>query len=210
MRRHLTLFSALMLCLALCAFAFGQSGRKQKKADPQPPVQGVNQPETRVQPEPQVDPEAKPEKEKERGPTIMIATGWPDVQIPNFYADVSREACLRELRDVLKSSVELREARNQHRGDAIKAAKEDERTYVVWMELVVDNFASTSGGVDLRYTIFEPKTGRVAGSGSGFPRQPSGMSMPPVGASRAQVYLDWMGRDVAQQVMGRLKLRSGY
>jgi len=210
MRHRRSLFFAVALCALLLSAGFAQSGRKQKKPEPQPPVQGVNQPDARVQPEPQAEPEKDRAKEKERGPTIMIATGWGEIEIPNYYTDVAREACLREFRDVLKGTVELREARNQHRGDAIKAAKEDERTYVVWMELVVDRFASTSGGVDLRYTIFEPKTGRVAGSGSGYPRQPSGMSVPPIGASRAQVYLDWMGRDVAQQVMGRLKLRSGY
>lgn len=206
MRRRLVFICAVSLCAVLCALAFGQSGRKQKKPDPQPPVQGVNQPDARVQPEPEAEPEKNKEKEKEKGPVIMVATGWGEIEIPNYYTDTAREACLREFRDVLKGSVELREARNQHRGDAIKTAKEDDRTYVVWMELVVDRFASSSGGVDLRYTIFEPKTGRVAGSGSGYPRQSSGRSVPPIGASRAQVYLDWMGRDVAQQVISRLKL----
>jgi hypothetical protein len=68
---------------------------------------------------------------------------------------------------------------------------------------------ASNTGVDLRYTVFEPKTGKVVGTGSGYPSQPSGrMPVPPIGASRDQIYLEWMGRDVARQVMKRLNLRS--
>jgi hypothetical protein len=207
MRRNLNLiFVLLTFALLLGAMAHAQSGRKQKKADPQPPVQGVNRPELRTQPEPEVEVE-KP-KEKEKGPGLMIATGMGDIDVPLYYTDIAREACLRELRDELKTA-DLREARNQSRGEAMKTAKDDDRTYVVWMEVLYDRFGSVnSTGVDLRYTVFEPKTGKIAASGSGYPTQPTrGVPIPPIGASRAQVYLDWMGRDVAQQVIRRLGLR---
>ncbi|MFN7828632.1 MAG: hypothetical protein ACK5RR_11750, partial [Acidobacteriota bacterium] len=46
----------------------GQSGRRQKRAESQPPVQGVNQPEARTQPEPTITPEE--ERPKEQGPGI--------------------------------------------------------------------------------------------------------------------------------------------
>jgi hypothetical protein len=71
------------------------------------------------------------------------------------------------------------------------------------MDLEPDRFGN--GNVDLRYTIFEPKTGKVAGMGSGYPVQPTTrIPVPPIGASRDQIYIDWAGRDVARQVMKKL------
>jgi len=207
MRHNLKFAAAVAACvLLLGALALAQSGRKQKKAENQPPPQGVNQPETRTVAEPEIAPE-KP-KEKEKGPAIMVSTALTDIEIPGFYADVAREGCFNELRRELKA-VELQQERNQHRSDAIKAAKENEKMYVVYIELTYDRMgAGSMNGLDIRYTIFEPKTARVAGTGAGYPRQPNTGGAPPVGASRDQVYVDWAGRDIAQQVIKRLNLRS--
>jgi hypothetical protein len=204
MGHKLKLFLILSFCLlAVSAVVVGQSGRRQKKAEKQPPIQGVNQPEARVEPAPQVVPEKPKDKEPER--SIMIASAMPDMMLPLFYADIAREACLKEMRSTLKS-IDLREGSNQTRSDAIKVAK-DTGAYVVHMEFQPDQLGGSRSNVELRYTIFEPKTGKVAGSGSGYPAQPSGgLPLPPVGASREQVYLEWMGRDVARQVMKRLNL----
>ncbi len=205
MRLNLKLTIASVICLAaLFILVSAQSGRKQKKAEPQPQVQGVNRPETRVQPEPEIT----PEKPKEKGPqrTIMVMTSMPDLSIPLYYTDIARQGCLSEFRDALKT-LDLRESRNQTRSDAIKTAKEDDGTYVVLIDMEYDRLGGSTTGVDLRYTIFEPKTAKVAGTGSGYPTQPSGrMPSPPIGASRDQVYLEWMGRVVARQVMKRLGL----
>jgi hypothetical protein len=202
MAQKLKLFLTLFICiLAVQALVAGQSGRK-KKTERLPPVQGVNQPDARVEPAPQVAPEKPAEKEPER--TIMVASAMPDLNLPIFYADIARDGCLKELRTL--KSVNLREGSNQTRSDAIKVAK-DTGAYVVFMELEPDQLGGTMSNVDLRYTIFEPKTAKVAGTGSGYPSQPSGgLPLPPVGASREQVYLDLMGRDVARQVMKRLNL----
>jgi len=198
---------AVLACLMIFSLlGVAQSGRKQKKAEEQPPVQGVNQPEARTVPEPEAAPD-KP-KEKEKGPVVLVSTALPDIEIPMYYTDTAREGCVSELRREVKG-IELHQERNQHRGDAIKAAKDDDRTYVVYIELIYDRLgAGSMNGLDMRYTIFEPKTAKVLGVGSGYPRQPSGMGAPPIGATRDQVYVDWAGRDVAQQVIKRLNLRS--
>jgi hypothetical protein len=128
-----------------------------------------------------------------------------DISIPSFYVDVAREGCLRELRQV--RTLELRDARNQTRSDAIKAAKENDRTPVVFMELELDRLGNS--GFDLRYTIFEPKTAKVIGTGSGYPVQPTGrLPVPPIGASRSEVMVEWAGRDVGRQVLKKLRLRE--
>lgn len=184
----------------------GQSGRRQKRAETQPPVQGVNQPEARTQPEPVVPPEA--ERPKEQGPGILVMTGMTDAMVPMFFADIARQGAITEFRQILQAAHDIREARNQNRSDAIRAAKDDDKYYVLWLEVELDRMGTSMMGVDLRYTIYEPKTARVVGVGSGFPTQPSsGTGIPPIGASRQQVYLDWAGRDVARQVVKRLGWR---
>jgi hypothetical protein len=203
MRRNLKPILAALCCLlALGVIAAGQSGRKQKKADPQPPVQGVNQPEARTLPEPEVPPD-KP-KEKDPGRSVLVSTAMADIGISSFYPDASRRGCIDQLRDALHT-VQISEERNQHRSDAIKYAKEGDKTYVIYMEFLVDQMASSSYGFELRYTVFEPKTAKIVATGYGYPQQPSGpISMPPMGGTRTDLYADWAGRDVARQVMKRL------
>jgi len=206
MRRNLNPISAALICLlTLAAFATitsGQSGRKQKKADPQPPIQGVNQPEARTAPEPEVTPD-KP-KEKEPGRSVLVSTALADIGVSSFYPDAARRGCMEELRRAMRT-VQVSEDRNQHRSDAIKIAKESDKTYVVWMEFEVDRMGTSRYGFELRYTVFEPKTAKVVGTGYGYPQQPTGpLSLPPIGAGSADVYADWAGRDVARQVMKRL------
>jgi len=206
MLRNLKPIFATLVCLltlaAMVAITSGQSGRKQKKAEPQPPVQGVNQPEARTVPEPEVTPD-KP-KEKDPGRSVMVSTSMADIGISSFYPDAARRGCIDELRNALRA-IQISEERNQHRSDAIKYAKDGDRTYVVWMEFEVDRMGTSRYGFDLRYTVFEPKTAKVVSSGYGYPQQPSGpISLPPIGTGSADIYADWAGRDVARQVMKRL------
>jgi hypothetical protein len=205
MRRNLKpVFAALICLFTLAAFATltsGQSGRKQKKAEPQPPIQGVNQPESRTVPEPEVSPDKA--KEKDPGRAVLVSTAMADFGISSFYPDAARRGCMEEFRDAMRT-IKLSEERDQHRGDAIKAAKDSDR-YVVWMEFQADQMGTSRYGFELRYTVFEPKTAKVVGTGYGIPQQQTGpISLPPIGSGRTDVYADWAGRDVARQVMKRL------
>jgi hypothetical protein len=203
MRRNLKpIFAALICLLALGALASGQSGRKQKKVEAQPPVQGVNQPDARTVPEPEVAPEKQKEKEPER--SVLVSTALPDIGISSYYPDASRRGCMEQLRKDLRV-IQISEERNQHRGDAIKYAKDGDKTYVIYMEFEADRMGTSNYGFELRYTVYEPKTAKIVASGYGYPQQPTGpISLPPMGGSRVDVYADWAGRDVARQVMKRL------
>jgi hypothetical protein len=205
MRRNLKPVFAALICLCtLAAFATltsGQSGRKQKKSEPQPPVQGVNQPESRTVPEPEVSPDKA--KEKDPGRSVLVSTAMADIGISSFYPDAARRGCMEEFHDAMRM-IKISEERDQHRSDAIKAAKDSDR-YVVWMEFQVDQMGTSRYGFELRYTVFEPKTAKVVGTGYGVPQQQTGpLSLPPIGSGRTDVYADWAGRDVARQVMKRL------
>jgi hypothetical protein len=186
--------------------AFGQSGRKQKKSTPEPPVQGVSQPQTTEKAEP--EPAAK---SKEKGTAILVATAMPEIGISVTMTHIAREACISELRRI--PTLEVREARDQNRVDAINAAKRDDRTAVVFMEFRTQAFASSSPSqweLELLYTLFEPKTGKVIGSGVGYPVTPNDrLPAPPIGVRREERLVELAAREVARQVLKKLNLRSG-
>jgi hypothetical protein len=212
-------FLKLMFILSLClivtsALAMAQSGRKQKKSVPEPPPQGVKAPEEKPeQPAPghsDSDAPQADDKEKEKAPALrfLVGSAMPEnFNVPMMYADIAREGCQRELRT--NPAVIVSAQSNMTRGEAINAAKKDDKTYVVWIELVVDQFtANTYEGFDLRFALFEPKTGKVLATGSGYPQAQTGRTpLPPIGASRAEVRLELAGRDVGRRVLARLNVQ---
>jgi hypothetical protein len=182
------------------AVAIAQSGRKAKKADPQPPVQGVNQPEARTVPEP----EAPPEKPKVAGPGVVIASDVVDLDTPIFFVSIARQACAAEMRDA-RFNGDIREAVDKNRVDAIKIAKDD-NVYVVHLELRNNVYAPRTSSYsrynfELRYTLFEPKTGKILNSGPGYPSQGRMGRSGPIGYDYDQRQVELMGRDVGQRVL---------
>ena len=191
--------------IALTATAvYGQSGRKSKKADQQPAIQGVNQPDTRVVPEP----EAQAAKPKEKPLTILIASDMADIMGASFYADIARQACVAELRE--NRALDIQEQKDANRAEASKRAKQDE-IFVVHLELRTSAFASSGAGssFDLLFTIYEPKTGKVAGSGSGYPSQGGArMPIPSGGYGYEQRNVEMMGRDAGRKALKMIREKA--
>jgi hypothetical protein len=212
MRRYLHFLLAACFCwLLLGNSAAAQSGRKQKKADPMPPVQGVNQPEARTQQEATVSPEdSEKPKAEELKTRFQVMSEMGDMGIPTYFNDTVRAACVHELKRVVRGLPANDSGGNKNRKDAMDVAKNNDNIYVVLFELQVDRMGMSSSGVELRYTVYEPKTGKQVAFGTGMAVQPSGYPQPPIGATREQVQLEWMARDAAQQIVSRLKLRTGY
>ena len=195
------------LILALCLFAlvlpagFAQSGRKQKKGADQPPVQGVPKPTKTPEPPvsdvPEPDPEKEKAKEKERASAkgIILGTDWADMNVGSGVSDYVRNACLAELRRVVRG-LEVRASTNLNRGDAVKGAKNEDRFYTVLME-----FSTMMSQLEVRYTIYEPKTAKVLGMGSALIQTDSS-------GRSSYYYYERAGRDVARQIISRLDLRS--
>jgi len=200
------LFSVVLIVLMAISSAnvFGQSGRKSKKAESQPAIQGVNQPDTRVVPEPEVQ-AAKP---KEKPLTILIASDLADIMGATFYADIARQACVAELRE--NRALDIQEQKDANRAEASKRAKQDE-IFVVHLELRTNSMGSSGGGssFDLLFTIFEPKTGKVAGSGSGYPSQGGArMPIPSGGYGYEQRNVEMMGRDAARKAVRMIREKA--
>lgn len=211
MRRHLQVIFAVCFCLLLVSSGFAQSGRKQKKADPLPPVQGVNQPEARTQQESTVAPEDNDKSKAEELKTrFQVMSEMGDIGIPSYFSDTIRAACAHELKRQVRGLPASDSGGNKNRKDAMDVAKNNDNVYVVLFDLQIDRMGTTSNGLELRYTVFEPKTGKQVIFGTGMPVPPNGTPQPPIGATRDQVQLEWAARDAAQQIVSRLKLRGGY
>lgn len=223
--RQISRWFILCLCLlaALLDDAAAQSGRKQKKAEPQPPVQGTNQPDKRVQNndfgDAATSSSTDPEPEEKNGQKklealkkhLIVMSSMPDMNVSLYFADIARQGCSNELRRIV-TTLQVSEQSNQNRSDALKAAKEADDTYVVLLEIESMSGMGAINGMDLRFTLFEPKTGKQMAFGNGYPNPPSrgGAQMPPMGANNTALRMDWAARDVAYQIVSKLKLRPGF
>ena len=185
--------------------ALAQSGRKQKRPDAQPPVQGVNQPDARVVPEPTAE---APPPPKVAGPAVLVASELSDLGVSSVYVNVARQACVAELQ--ASHSVEVQEARDQNRADATKRAKEGE-VFVILLELRIDSMSSSNSrySFELRYSIYEPKTGKLINTGAGYPTAPDMRSpAPPVAYDYDQRQVELQGRDAGRKALKFVMERS--
>lgn len=200
--KRISLFAALIgFALIIAINVSAQSGRKQKKTETQPPPQGVNQPETRVIPEPTGVSENQP-KSKDKQISVLVASDLVDAFSSGYYIDNARQGCIAELRDQSRT-LDIREARDTNRAQAAKRAKEDE-IFVIHLELRSSGMASStvSGSFDLMFTVYQPKTGKIAGTGSGYPAQGGArMPIPAGGYGYDQRALELMGRDAANKAL---------
>lgn len=106
-------------------------------------------------------------------------------------SDYVRSACRAEMMKLVRG-LEVRDNNQMSRSDAIKIAKEEEKFYPVALE-----FEQFAGRPEIRYTIFEPKTGKITGTGS-VPIYPD-----PTGNYSYYSY-QRAARDLARQILGRI------
>ena len=156
--------SAVCLLIALTTLtAFGQSGRRGSKS---PPI-SVPTPEA-----PQ--PEKKPVVNDQ--PKLNLVVGMDRGNgfgtIPSYYYDSVIESCAARLNDSRRVQLEVVPG-EMTRGDAIKRAKGEQETYVVWLQLRVDTFNRTAGTnaddmIYIEYTLFEPTTAKIRMQGNSY------------------------------------------
>ena len=136
-----------------------QSGRRQKTPEPAAPI-----------PTPTPEPTPTPRAEQKE-PELIFLVGVDRSGAFNFYPDSFYDAvvtgCAAALRN---SSAGVDVSRDLPRGDAIKKAKNDTKTYVVVLELKAENMNGSSSNttydqIDVSYMVFAPGTAKVATSG---------------------------------------------
>lgn len=157
-RRKSPLLVFCLAVLAVCAVAAqAQSGRRKPPAPPAAPV---------PTPTPEPTPAPKPaEKENEIGFIIGADTFGTYEVLPLTYYDAAMRGCADRLRSGSSAHVTVAQD-NMSRGDAIKKAKGEAKTYVVLMKLVLDRmYAKSYDDLEVEFVVFKPQTGKVLTSG---------------------------------------------
>ena len=155
-------FALLLLLVAFCAVVSqAQSGRRQPKAPPAAPIPTPT-------PEPTPEPKA-PEKEPEIG--FIIGSdrfGNTTENYPISYYDAAMVGCADRLRTGSSADVSVSQT-NMSRGEAIKKAKGETKTYVVFIRLVLDQMTARSlDDLEIEFVVFSPQTAKVVINGRSY------------------------------------------
>jgi hypothetical protein len=192
--------------LAMCALAIAaQSGRRTRK------------PEAQSAPTPEATPTPKPaEKAK---PSVVFLVGL------DKYGDFSRIS-LSDYSGVLRSCAErLNESRSvkadtaqrdMGRADAIRQAKSEKETYVVWLQLRPNTVSARTGVYDdpynvyVEYTVFAPITGKQETSGNTYPEAYRRTTVRiPSSPTVGDYYLNQAARGAADRILDHFHVRTG-
>lgn len=149
-----------LLLIALCAItAQAQSGRRQPKPQPSAPVPTPT-------PEPTPEPETQ-QKEPEFG-FIIGADSFHADAFPMAYYDMVAHACAERLRSGSSARVDVAQS-GMNRGEAIKKAKAETKTYVVLLRLLLDQMTARSyDDLEIEFVVFAPQTAKVVTSGKAY------------------------------------------
>jgi len=154
--RRLTLLIAVLCASAIIAQA--QSGRRSTTTPTTPSVSGSK----------------TIEKAPAKAPRIHLLVGIenrsPFVNVPYYLSDTVMENCVARLAqsaDIIPNAI----GRGIDRPEAVRRAKAEKEAYVAWLQIesdTVDSGKQQKNGPDelyVRYTVFEPVTGKVRQSG---------------------------------------------
>ena len=152
---------AIIFLVAACALTVqAQSGRRQVKPEPAAPV-----------PSPTPEPTPTPKKEHKE-PELLFFLGADRDTFASFsysFYDAVLRGCADRLRSGSSAGVDVTD-RSFSRGEAIKKAKADSKTYVVLLTLKIDDPARSYDDLILMYDVFAPGTAKVVTTGRAYQR----------------------------------------
>lgn len=173
-----------ILLIVFCAVSVqAQSGRRQTKPTPAAPI-----------PTPTPEPTPVPKKE-DKEPQILFFVR-PDrfssyQGFPITFYDAVLRGCADRLRAASSATVDVSD-HDLSRGEAIKKAKSDDKTYVVLLTLKFDSMQNTSDDIQLEFVAFAPKTAKVVTTGRTYPND-----------RRIPVIVDRTGRGLYRELLLR-------
>jgi hypothetical protein len=151
---------AVLAVIAFCVWSVqAQSGRRHAKPAPAAPV-----------PTPTPEPTPTPKKaDKESELLFYIGADRNDSfsTIPFSYHDAAIRGCVERLRAGSSASVDVTN-KSFSRGEAIKKAKAETRSYVVLLTLKFDNMARSYDDLILEYLVLAPGTAKVVTTGRSY------------------------------------------
>jgi hypothetical protein len=206
MNRQLKL--ALLVSVAAIVFVTitqSQSGRRQTKPAPAAPV---------PTPTPEPTPVSKAETKSDLGFLVGIdrSDGFSNLPL-NFYSAVL-QSCADRLHHGSSAKVDTTD--HLTRADAIKKAKTEKTTYVVYLRFTSMSMRDySSAEADLEFIVYAPVTGKVATNGRSYQnanRKGPVVVQPPRGGSNT-IYQERLLRiaaeDAADRILKALHIVSG-
>jgi hypothetical protein len=205
-----TMFLSAVVALSLCLIGQAQSGRRLPSRTNPPPPPAKEEPPAQISQEPQ----------RALIP-MLLASGTSTVNTSTFYANIVIEHCAQRLKEALAFDVSVAPS-EINRKEASDRAKNEAKSYVLWIELEVDYRVGEDpvnvGVVEpdrlvVNYTVFTPGTGKVKTSGRVYQRPRTVMSTPiptptphPGTGVDLRHNLDGAGRETAERVMNALEV----
>jgi hypothetical protein len=192
----------------LCAFSVhAQSGRRQSKPPQVAPV-----------PTPTPEPTPKPKEETKTDVGFIVGIDQNDSfsYYPLSYYTTVLNACADRLKR--GSSAKVTTSEHMNRGEAIRAAKSEKTTYVVWLRfyaLNMNNQSTRDADIELEYTVFTPVTAKIATSGRSYQnaRRAGPVVVGPPGGSTSILYREALlkrtAEDAADRILKALHLAVG-
>jgi hypothetical protein len=212
MKRIKITFGIAFTCLMIlsCSFvAQAQSGRRQQRVEPAAPI-----------PTPTPEP-TLPTKSEKKEPDLILFVGADRngsfSSFPYSYYDAAVIGCSDGLRKNASASVDF-STRELTRSDAIRKAKSDSKTYVIYLQLRSDSMAGTTNqtsDIQLEFTVFAPSSAKVITSGTSYlnARRAGPVILgPPGGGSTSMLYREQLlkraGEDAAERILKSLHLND--
>lgn len=206
MNRQLKLaLLVLVAAIAFVAVAQAQSGRRRTTPAPAAPI-----------PTPTPDPTPTPKKEKESELGFIVGIDRSDgfSNLPLTFYSAVMNSCADRLRN--GSSAKVDTASQLTRAEAIKKAKSEKTTYVVYLRFTTISMRDYSAQeAELEFIVYAPTTGKIATSGRSYQNANSKgpvVVQPPRGGGNI-IYQERMLRraaeDAADRILKALHLASG-
>ncbi|HSE31184.1 MAG TPA: hypothetical protein VLA93_06375 [Pyrinomonadaceae bacterium] len=204
-RQFKTLLLVSVTAVVFITIAQAQSGRRQTRPAPAAPV---------PTPTPDPTPPPKPEAKSDLGFLVGIDRNDGFNYLPLTFYSTAMHGCADRLRH--NSSATVTTADRLTRADAIKKAKAEKTTYVVYLRFTTISMADYSNEqAELEFIVYAPVTGKVATSGRSYQNANSKgpiVVQPPRGGTNT-IYQEQMLRraaeDAADRILKALHIVSG-
>jgi hypothetical protein len=201
--KHLTI--ALLIALCAMPFVHAQSGRR--KTQPAPPAAPV--------PTPTPEPTPTPKKEEKTDLLFFIGAERFNTfaSIPFSYYDAMIRGCADRLRAGSSASVDITD-KDLSRGEAIKKAKSEARSYVVLLTLKYDTLARSYDDLIVEYVVFTPGTAKVVTTGRSYQnaRRKGPIIVGPSGGRSSVLYREQLlqeaGEDAGDRILKAMNLNT--
>lgn len=150
---------ATILLLALCAVSVqAQSGRRQVKPAPSAPIPSST---------PEPTPTPKTAKKNELLFFIGADRSSSYSTLPFSYYDAVLHGCASRLSAGSSADVDVSD-HSVNRAEAIKKAKGETKSYVVWLNLTLDTMARSYDDLVVEFIVYAPETAKVVTNGRSY------------------------------------------